>query len=107
MIVDLRLYHAIRFRDVVGAYKATLKEKEALESSIAAWGGGGGESSEQHGADVQPATEVRSTCICLGREFMRERQLCGSELYTCAYLAQLLITLHTFTSLTGRRFCIR
>ena len=48
-----------RFRDVVGAYKATLKEKEALESSIAAWGGGGGEPSEQHGADAQPPTEVR------------------------------------------------
>ena len=47
-----------RFRDVVGAYKATLKEKEALESSIAAWGGGG-EPSNDTDAGSAPAAEVR------------------------------------------------
>eukprot|EP00035_Acanthoeca_spectabilis_P037468 m.45487 g.45487 ORF g.45487 m.45487 type:complete len:744 (+) comp8640_c0_seq1:83-2314(+) len=36
----------LRFRDVVGAYKATLKEKEALEQSVAALTSGGPASTE-------------------------------------------------------------
>eukprot|EP00038_Savillea_parva_P018141 m.22489 g.22489 ORF g.22489 m.22489 type:complete len:756 (+) comp3993_c0_seq1:71-2338(+) len=41
----------LRFRDVVGAYKATLKEKEALEASVAALTGNGGDDNEEGEAD--------------------------------------------------------